>query len=76
MQLAGIALAVGIADVVDDDIAEIVDSLMDVSEFAFFFTLIGLLLIVFARIDRVREDRMSPVDRMIALRNQGRRAWR
>lgn len=76
MQFAGITLAIGIADALDDNIDGVPDGLLGISEVAFFLFMIGVLLIAFARIDRIIENRMSPVNRMIWRRRLGLRAWR
>jgi hypothetical protein len=76
MQFAGISLAVGVADIVDDDIDGIFEGLWGLADVAFFLFIVGVLLIAFARIDRIVESRMSPVNRMIWRRRLGLRAWR
>jgi hypothetical protein len=72
MQFAGISLAVGIADMLDDDI----DGLDGFVEVALCLMIVGLLLIGFARLDDFIMKRWSPVKRIIWLRRLGLRAWR
>lgn len=72
MQFAGISLAVGIADMLDDDI----DGLDGFVEVALCRMIVGLLLIGFAKLDSFIMRRWSPVKRIIWLRRLGLRAWR
>lgn len=76
MQTASISLAKGIADILDDDIDGFSSGILSVTEVGFFLIVVGLLLIVFARVDLAIYRRMSPVNRMIWRRRLGLRAWR